>query len=151
MATSLIIDTRDIDDLNACIRTMLELGPVSVQLKSSTKRSLSQNAISWVWYGEISKWLLSKCDQYSYATPQWCHDAMCHTFLGYEEVVMIDVVTKERTTTSRLKGTSGLDVGEFKMYLDLVYNWALSKGLLLTIPDNSEYMKLCNLESGIDG
>ena len=76
MATNLIIDTRDLDDLNACIKTMLELGPVSVQLKSHTKRSLSQNALSWVWYGDISRWLLSKGDQYSYATPQWCHDAM---------------------------------------------------------------------------
>lgn len=150
MATNLIIDPRDIDDLNACIKTMLDLGPVSVQLKSHTKRSIPQNALSWLWYGEISKWLLSKGEQYSYATPQWVHDAMTHTFLGYEEVVMIDVVTKERTTTSRLKGTSGLDVGQFKLYLDLVHNWALSKGLLLTIPDNSEYMKLCNLENGID-
>ena len=150
MATNLIIDVRDLEDLNACIRTMLELGPVSVQLKSHTKRSLSQNALSWVWYGDISRWLLSKGDQYSYATPQWCHDAMCHTFLGYEEVVMVDVVTRDRTTTSRLKGTSGLDVGQFKLYLDLVYNWALSKGLLLTIPENSEYMSLCKMEDGID-
>ena len=150
MATNLIIDTRDLDDLNACIKTMLEIGPVSVQLKSSTKRSLSQNNMSWLWYGEISKWLLSKGDQYSYATPQWVHDAMCHTFLGYEEVVMVDVVTRDRTTTSRLKGTSGLDVGQFKLYLDLVYNWALSKGLLLTIPENSEYMSLCKMEDGID-
>jgi len=60
MTTNLIIDTRDIDDLNACIKTMLDLGPVSVQLKSHTKRSIPQNALSWVWYGEISRWLLSK-------------------------------------------------------------------------------------------
>ena len=150
MATNLIIDSRDLEDLNACIKTMLELGPVSVQLKSHTKRSLSQNAISWVWYGEISRWLLSRGDQYSYATPQWVHDAMCHTFLGYEDVVMIDVVSKERATTSRLKGTSSLDVGQFKLYLDLVYAWCLEKGLMLTIPEDCEYMILCKMEDGID-
>lgn len=150
MATNLIIDTRDLEDLNACIKTMLELGPVSVQLKSSTKRSLSQNNMSWKWYDEISKWLLSKGDQYSYATPQWVHDAMCHTFLGYEDVVMVDVVTKERTTTSRLKGTSGLDVGQFKLYLDLVYAWCLEKGLMLTIPEDCEYQKLTKQENGYE-
>lgn len=55
MATNLIIDTRDLDDLNACIRTMLELGPVSVQLKSHTKRSLSQNSLMWVKLTELSR------------------------------------------------------------------------------------------------
>lgn len=144
---NLIIDSRDLEDLNACIKDFLKVGPVSVQIKSHTKRSLSQNALSWVWYGEISKWLLSKGDQYSYATPQWVHDAMTHTFLGYEEVVMIDVVTKERTTTSRMKGTSGLDVGSFKLYLDLVYAWCLEKGLMLTIPEDCEYQKLTKLEN----
>lgn len=150
MTTMTIVDGRDIPELAATVAAMLKDGPVRVKLSGQKARSLSQNALSWVWYGDISRWLLSKGDQYSYATPQWCHDAMCHTFLGYEEVVMVDVVTRERTTTSRLKGTSGMDVGQFKLYLDLVYNWALSKGLLLTIPENSEYMSLCKMEDGID-
>ena len=66
---NLIIDVRDLEDLNACIKTMLELGPVSVQLKSSTKRSLSQNALAHKWFGELSAWLVSKGKDF--ATRKW--------------------------------------------------------------------------------
>lgn len=149
MATNLIIDTRDLEDLNACIRTMLELGPVSVQLKSHTKRSLSQNALAHKWFGELSAWLVSKGKDF--ATPEWVKSAMKSTFLGYVEVVDTDVITGKKTTRSELRHTSSLDTGEMKLFMDMVYHWALDRGMMLTIPDNSEYRQLCNLENGIDG
>ena len=149
MATNLIIDTRDLDDLNACIRTMLELGPVSVQLKSHTKRSLSQNALAHKWFGELSAWLVSKGKDF--ATPEWVKAAMKSTFLGYVEVVDTDVITGKKTSRQELRHTSSLDTGEMKLFMDMVYHWALDRGMMLTIPDNSEYRQLCNLENGIDG
>ena len=149
MATNLIIDTRDLDDLNACIRTMLELGPVSVQLKSHTKRSLSQNALAHKWFGELSAWLISKGKDF--ATPEWVKAAMKSTFLGYAEVVDTDVITGKKTSRQELRNTSSLDTGEMKLFMDMVYHWALDRGMMLTIPDNSEYRQLCNLENGIDG
>ena len=149
MATNLIIDTRDLEDLNACIKTMLELGPVSVQLKSHTKRSLSQNALAHKWFGELSAWLISKGKDF--ATPEWVKAAMKSTFLGYVEVVDTDVITGKKTTRSELRHTSSLDTGEMKLFMDMVYGWALDRGVMLTIPDNSEYKQLCNLENGIDG
>ena len=149
MATNLIIDTRDLDDLNACIRTMLELGPVSVQLKSHTKRSLSQNALAHKWFGELSEWLVSKGKDF--ATPEWVKAAMKSTFLGYAEVVDTDVITGKKTSRQELRHTSSLDAGEMKLFMDMVYGWALDRGVMLTIPDNSEYRQLCNLENGIDG
>ena len=149
MATNLIIDTRDIEDLDACIRTMLELGPVSVQLKSHTKRSLSQNALAHKWFGELSAWLVSKGKDF--ATPEWVKAAMKSTFLGYVEVIDTDVITGKKTTRSELRHTSSLDTGEMKLFMDMVYGWALDRGVMLTIPDNSEYRQLCNLENGIDG
>ena len=148
MATNLIIDSRDLEDLNACIKTMLELGPVSVQLKSHTKRSLSQNALAHKWFGELSAWLISKGKDF--ATPEWVKAAMKSTFLGYVEVVDTDVITGKKTTRSELRHTSSLDTGEMKLFMDMVYHWALDRGMMLTIPDNSEYRKLCNLENGID-
>ena len=148
MATNLIIDSRDLEDLNACIKTMLELGPVSVQLKSHTKRSLSQNALAHKWFGELSAWLISKGKDF--ATPEWVKAAMKSTFLGYVEVVDTDVITGKKTTRSELRHTSSLDTGEMKLFMDMVYGWALDRGMMLTIPDNSEYRKLCNLENGID-
>lgn len=149
MTTNLIIDSRDLEDLNACIKTMLELGPVSVQLKSHTKRSLSQNALAHKWFGELSAWLISKGKDF--ATPEWVKAAMKSTFLGYVEVVDTDVITGKKTTRSELRHTSSLDTGEMKLFMDMVYYWALDRGMMLTIPDNSEYRQLCNLENGIDG
>jgi|GEM_PF-1349411 len=149
MATNLIIDTRDLDDLNACIKTMLELGPVSVQLKSHTKRSLSQNALAHKWFGELSAWLVSKGKDF--ATPEWVKAAMKSTFLGYVEVIDTDVITGKKTSRQELRHTSSLDTGEMKLFMDMVYGWALDRGVMLTIPDNSEYRQLCNLEDGIDG
>lgn len=148
MAANLIIDTRDLDDLNACIRTMLELGPVSVQLKSNTKRSLSQNALAHKWFGELSAWLVSKGKDF--ATPEWVKAAMKSTFLGYVEVVDTDVITGKKTSRQELRHTSSLDTGEMKLFMDMVYHWALDRGVMLTIPDNSEYKQLNDMENGLD-
>ena len=148
MATNLIIDTRDIEDLNACIKTMLELGPVSVQLKSSTKRSLSQNALAHKWFGELSAWLISKGKDF--ATPEWVKAAMKSTFLGYVEVVDTDVITGKKTSRQELRHTSSLDTGEMKLFMDMVYHWALDRGMMLTIPDGCEYQKLTKQENGYE-
>lgn len=148
MTTNLIIDSRDLEDLNACIRTMLELGPVSVQLKSHTKRSLSQNALAHKWFGELSAWLVSKGKDF--ATPEWVKAAMKSTFLGYAEVVDTDVITGKKTSRQELRHTSSLDTGEMKLFMDMVYHWALDRGVMLTIPDNSEYKQLNNMENGLD-
>lgn len=148
MATNLIIDTRDIDDLNACIRTMLELGPVSVQLKSHTKRSLSQNALAHKWFGELGAWLVSKGKDF--ATPEWVKAAMKSTFLGYVEVVDTDVITGKKTSRQELRHTSSLDTGEMKLFMDMVYHWALDRGMMLTIPDGCEYQKLIKQENGYE-
>ena len=148
MTANLIIDARDLDDLNACIRTMLELGPVSVQLKSHTKRSLSQNALAHKWFGELSAWLVSKGKDF--ATPDWVKAAMKSTFLGYADVVDTDVITGKKTSRQELRHTSSLDTGEMKLFMDMVYHWALDRGVMLTIPDNSEYKQLNDMENGLD-
>ena len=147
MATNLIIDTRDLEDLNACIRTMLELGPVSVQLKAGHKRSLSQNALAHKWFGELSAWLISKGKDF--ATPEWVKSAMKSTFLGYVEVVDTDVITGKKTSRQELRHTSSLDTGEMKLFMDMVYHWALDRGMMLTIPENSEYKQLNDMENGL--
>ena len=148
MATNLIIDTRDLDDLNSCIKTMLELGPVSVQLKSHTKRSISQNALAHKWFGELSAWLVSKGKDF--ATPEWVKAAMKSTFLGYVEVIDTDVITGKKTSRQELRHTSSLDTGEMKLFMDMVYHWALDRGMMLTIPDGCEYQKLTKQENGYE-
>lgn len=48
------------------------------------KRSLSQNALSHMWYTEISEYLIARGK--TFATPEWVKDAMKHTYLGYPVV-----------------------------------------------------------------
>ncbi len=54
------------------------------------RRSLSQNALSHMWYSEISEYLISKGK--TFATPAWVKDALKHTYLGYETKDLVDVV-----------------------------------------------------------
>lgn len=147
MSTITIIDGRDIQQLSQQLAAMVSNGPVQVKLSGKKARSLSQNALSHMWYAEISRWLIA--NGRDFATPEWCKSAMKHTFLGYVDVFDTDVITGVSTRRDELRHTSSLDVGEMKLYLDLVYGWALEKGLLLTIPEDCEYQKLCAMENGL--
>jgi len=91
MSGIIIIDGRDIQQLSQQLAEMVKEGPVQVKLSGKKARSLSQNNLSWMWYREISDWLKSKGKDF--ATVQWVHDAMCHTYLGHEDVMDTDVIT----------------------------------------------------------
>ncbi len=147
MTTITIIDARDTHDLIAKISVMLVDGPVQVKLSGKKARSLSQNSLAHLWFGEISKWLVG--NGRDFATPEWCKNAMKHTFLGYEDVFDTDVFSGISTRRQELRHTSKLEVGEMKLFMDLVYHWCLEKGLMLTIPEDCEYDMLRKEELGI--
>lgn len=67
---------------------------------------------------------------------------MKHTYLGYEEMERIDVITGERMTVQELRHTSSLDTGAMHYFMTQVEGWAASIGCLLTIPTDSEYMRI---------
>ncbi|USS95775.1 hypothetical protein M5J15_00270 [Serratia symbiotica] len=81
---------------------------------------------------------------------------MKHTYLGYEEREMVDVVTGEKTVMLSLRHTADLDTGEMhfylnqvegwalNIYLNQVEGWALNIGCRLTVPADSEYNQLKN-------
>lgn len=110
------------------------------------KRSLNQNALSHMWYSEISDWLIRRGKDF--ASPEWVKDAMKHTYLGYVEREMVDVVTGETTVIRSLRHTSDLDTGDMHFYLTQVEGWALSLGCKLTVPADSEYMNLKEKQNG---
>ncbi|HDI3035775.1 YbcN family protein [Cronobacter turicensis] len=103
-------------------------------------RSLSQNALAHMWFNEISAYLIKRGK--SFATPEWVKDALKHSYLGYEEREMTDVITGEKTTIRSLRHTSDLDTGDMHFFLTRVEAWALSIGCPLTIPADCEYMQL---------
>lgn len=124
------------------LRTMLSTS-AEIELNArpwKSKRSEPQNRTFHMWMSEQSKYLISKGRKF--ATPEWCKDAMKHTFLGYEMRNKTNVVTGEIFTTSELKRTRDLNTGEMTHFMDRVYEWSLSIGCLLTIPDNCEYAQL---------
>ena len=104
------------------------------------KRSLSQNALSHMWYSEISEYLISRGK--TFATPAWVKDALKHTYLGYETKDLVDVVTGDITTIQSLRHTSDLDTGEMHIFLTKVEAWCAQFGLALTIPHGCEYQQL---------
>ncbi|WP_241609689.1 YbcN family protein [Rosenbergiella australiborealis] len=104
------------------------------------RRSLSQNSLQHCWYSEISRYLIKRGKDF--CTPEWVKDAMKHSYLGYEEIERVDVVTGERKVVQELKHTSKLTTGDMHYYLSKVESWAQSIGCLLTVPDNCEYREL---------
>lgn len=104
------------------------------------KRSLSQNSLSHVWYEEISDYLIKsgRTD----ATPAWVKRNLKKTFLGYEEVEYTDFVTGIKTIELELRHTSDLDTGDMHHFMCQVEGWCAQFGLVLTIPQSSEFQVL---------
>lgn len=104
------------------------------------KRSLSQNSLAHMWFGEISEHLIKSGR--SDATPEWVKRNLKRTYLGCEEVTYTDFVTGDKVTTYEPRHTSSLDAGEMHFFLNQVEQWCAQFGLALTIPQDSEYQKL---------
>ncbi|EPR0410542.1 MULTISPECIES: YbcN family protein [Enterobacter cloacae complex] len=104
------------------------------------KRSLAQNALSHMWYTEVSEYLIALGK--AFTTPEWVMDAMKHTYLGCESKDRVDVVSGEVTTVQTLRHTSELEAGGMYIFLCKVEACAMSIGCHLTIPQYCEYQQL---------
>ncbi len=104
------------------------------------KRSLPQNALSHMWYAEISEYLIQsgRTD----ATPGWVKRNLKKTYLGSVEVIYTDFITGEKETTWEPRHTSNLDTGEMHDFLCKVEAWCAQFGLALTIPYGCEFQQL---------
>lgn len=143
--------------LGGVVRTLTELVMSSdkiyrLQIKIwKDKRSLNQNALMHMWFGDISEFLIAH--NRKDCTPAWVKEMLKYTFLGTElrTVTMINVVTGERSAKEsyELIHTKSLDTGEMKRFLDQIYAWSVDTlRLPLTIPVDSEYKKLLEMEIG---
>ncbi|ENM6468897.1 recombination protein NinB [Morganella morganii] len=104
------------------------------------KRSLSQNSLSHVWYKEISEYLIRAGRPF--CTEAWVKRSLKATYLGFETTEYTDVITGEKTQRETLRRTSKLDKGDMHYFLQQIESWAAQFGLILTTPEDSEYMKL---------
>ncbi|AWK42622.1 hypothetical protein GPY51_10965 [Photorhabdus laumondii subsp. laumondii] len=102
-------------------------------------RSIPQNNTFHMWCGEISRYLNKNNAK---LTPEDVKEALKHTFLGYEVIEAIDLTTQLTERIRTLRKTSKLDTGEMFYFMTQVEKWAFDIGCLVTIPNNSQYMKL---------
>ena len=108
--------------------------PIRLDIKKHTNpRSLSHNALFWMWMSQLETYFTGKGRQ---CTKDDMHDLMCHKFLGYEHRVI------GQTEIHKLRGTKRLDAGEFQRLMEQVDHWAVDHGCRLTYPDMSEYNRL---------
>lgn len=109
--------------------------PLSITLKPYRHpRTVSQNALFYVWCRVLSKRFIHK-------SPDCTVENMAlmfkNRFLGTEDIKVGNSIIK-----NQVKHSSDLDVGEFVYFLDQVYHWALDINVILDIPETSEYAKL---------
>lgn len=96
-------------------------------------RSLSQNALMWKWYGEISKQTKQKIGQ--------DHDAETYHEHFKKKYCPVTKV-KLGNVDIEIKSTKKLDTGGVHFYLQQIDMWAANAGYTLTIPISSEYQQL---------
>lgn len=111
--------------------------PIALEIKKyRNKRSLNQNALFWVWCVEARDYF-NKKNPPKPLTKDDMHDLFCHLFLGYEDKVVGSTVINNVP-----RGTSNLDTGEMFAFMERIEAWCVDKGLLLPIPQISEYWEL---------
>ncbi len=124
------------------LRGIEDHGFIKLEWKAGSNRSINQNDLYWMWLGEIVDQTNARLDEGTTSfIKEEMHEWLCEEFLGYETRT---VGRKEITT---LRGTSKLLKGEMYFYMQQVDAFAHSKGFKLTIPDDSEYMKLKEREN----
>lgn len=136
-----VASPNDVEAFYQAARAMPIDKPHVIELKPHRrKRTLDQNALYWMWLTELSRYLQDKGRKF--ATKEWCHDAMKHSFLGYKRQELVDVTTGEVQVRQSLRSTRELNTGEMTFYLQQIEAWALGIGCPLPVPEDSEYMRL---------
>ena len=128
MATRAPLIIRTEADQDRAIAAIQALPPGAWEVtitRHRKRRSVSQNALLWKWYGELQEAVADA----SGASPEDIHEYCKTRFLAPRPVTIGDSVTLVRSTKR-------MTVAEFGAYLDRVYAWATGDlGLVLTNPE----------------
>ncbi len=98
------------------------------------KRSLSQNALYWLWLTEIHKQnpLITNANL---SGPELWHEVFKNYFCPSREIL-------NNRGRIEVKSTKALDTGEMHFYLNRIDQWCMDRNIMITIPDNCEYREL---------
>lgn len=105
------------------------------------KRSLSQNAMYWAWLDEINKQNPLRVDGSAIQGRELWHEVFKKFYCPEKQI------TNGKTVLS-IKSTKMLDVGEMTFYLNKIEAWCMDRGVMLSIPESSEYYQLMKSQNG---
>lgn len=111
-----------------------DFGFIKLEWKAGSNRSINQNDLYYKWLGELAVQTTKKSN--SEWTKDELHRWLKAEFLGYKETT----VGKKQIT--ELVSTASLLKGDMYYYMQQVEAFAYTHGFTLTIPDDSEYIKL---------
>ena len=113
--------------------------PLKITIKNAGKRSLNQNALMWMWLGELSHQIKLKSRE-SYSTDD-LHEYFKSRFCPSKEL-------KFNKATINVASTTRLDTGEMHFYMNQLHEWAVNAGFNLTVPIESEYREIMERQNG---
>jgi hypothetical protein len=131
--------------------------PAIIELKPMGEdRSLSQNALCHKWYRIIAQNLNARgvryTEYYDYeaedANPDYTPETRDYDEELVKEVLKFEVLgtIKIKRSNGKIievsKSTSNLSKGETQFYMNRVYEKAYNLGIILPIPEDSQYQKL---------
>lgn len=105
-------------------------GALKFRITNSGKRSLSQNALMWMWLTEIAQ--QTKQKGYGDYTSEDMHEYFKNKFC-------VDKSLTIGKTTIQVKSTKKLDRGEMTFYMNQIHQWSVNAGFRLSMPEDSEY------------
>lgn len=99
------------------------------------KRSTSQNSLYWRWLDEINKQSPLKVEGSKINGSELWHEVFKKYYCPVKSIT-------NGSTSIQTKSTKMLDVGEMTFYLNKIENWCIDRGVILTIPESSDYYQL---------
>lgn len=117
-----------------------------IKVSWSNGRTIGQNALSHMWYEDITKHFLAGGKTHFESGAEMneanMKDNLKLTYLGCEEKTYIDLKTGEVITKSELRHTSDLEKGDMTNYLMLIDAFCVQYGIYIRKPADSEYVKI---------
>ena len=120
-------------------RMLDEHGYFNIEIKRGN-RSLSQNALYWMWIKDITKFINDH--KGTDFTDDEIHQKMKHDFLGYDQPKTVG----SAQIPAQLKSTSKLTKGEMHHFMFQVDQWAASISLYLPRPEDCQYEQLAKMQ-----
>jgi len=117
-----------------------------VKVSWADGRTLSQNALSHIWYRDIAKYFKER-GKHTFVNGDAMNDKnmkknLKNTYLGCESKEYINMQTGEVTQKLELRHTSDLEKGDMTNYLMLIDAYCKEQSIYISKPEDSEYVQI---------